>query len=63
MNKPSSCADNRRFNNPHKSIYEAGRLAAQAGLPVHRCPHLHPPMRSSWLRGFAAGQQLDLFLD
>ncbi|WP_313025639.1 CrpP family ICE-associated protein [Pseudomonas lopnurensis] len=60
VKKPTTCTDNRRFNNPHKTVYAAGHRAALDGLPVHSCPHRHPAMRNSWLKGFTAAQQIEL---
>lgn len=60
MPKASTCTDNRRFNNPHQAIYEAGRQAAISGFPVHSCPYTHPPLLATWLRGYYAGQQMVL---
>ncbi|OLU25479.1 hypothetical protein BVH03_17645 [Pseudomonas sp. PA15(2017)] len=61
MTKSSTCTDGRRFNNPHRAIYDAGLQAALSGLPVHTCPHRHPPLRNTWLKGFTAGKQIPLF--
>ncbi|MBI6855933.1 CrpP family protein [Pseudomonas cichorii] len=51
-------ADRRRSNNPHISVRAAGAEAARKGCSLHECPYQHPAMRSSWLKGFAQGQQL-----
>lgn len=55
--------DRRKFNNPHSAVFEAGAAAALRGDPVHFCPYSHPAMRNSWLRGFAASQQMTLGFD
>ncbi|MGP0172712.1 ribosome modulation factor [Pseudomonas sp. NCHU5208] len=62
MPRNSTCTDNRRFNNPHAAIFEAGRKAAISGLPVHSCPYSHHPLKASWLRGYSAGKQMPLLI-
>lgn len=42
MPKASTCTDNRRFNNPHQAIYEAGRQAQLAGFQSTHVPTLTP---------------------
>ena len=55
--------DRRKQNNPHPAVREVGADAARRGDPVHSCPYSHPAMRNSWLRGFAAAQQMTLGFD
>ena len=55
--------DRRTQNNPHPTVRETGADAARRGEPVHSCPYSHPAMRNSWLRGFAAAQQMTFGFD
>lgn len=55
--------DRRNQNNAHATVRNIGAAAARRREPIHSCPYSHPAMRSSWLRGFAAGKQLTLGFD
>ncbi len=60
MGAPMKATDRRRFNNPHRAVYQAGADAARRGEPVYACAYTHPAMRSSWLRGYSEAQQMPL---